>query len=272
MRKKLLSIFSCCAAATLVAGCVGQGAYEKKTREASAYSREASLLKRENTEISRENEELRLELAAAGRKVSQLELSKKKLEETIASGTDRASLRLIDLERENVKLRADIDRVLHGREEDVRGASRLYENIIERLKDDIAHGYVKLAELRGRVTISVNGAVLFQEGKDVLKPQGAELLKKIAGIHKDLGVRDIQIATTFIANPASGKSAVVSEATWLLNSGRASAVAGILGECGFNPSDIVTTVSGRTEPLEAGIPDAMKEGSLPIEIVAIVND
>lgn len=272
MTKILFSICYCCFAALFFAGCVGQGAYEKKIQEASTLTREANLLKREKTEISRENDALRMELDATGRKVSQLELSKKKLEETLSSGTDRNSQRLIELEKENNRLKAGLDRVLQGREEDARGASRLYENLIERMKDDIARGFVKLAELRGRVTITVEGTVLFEKGKDALKPSGTVLLKKIAGIHKELGIREIQITSSFITNHASHESRNFSGGAWLLNSGRAAAVARLLGENGFNPSDIVTTVSGRVEFLGAGNPDAMKETLRPIEIVAIVKE
>ncbi len=272
MKKVFPSICCCGFAALFLSGCVGQGAYEKKSQEASTLTREANLLKREKTEISRENDELRMELAATGRKISQLENSKKKLEETLSSGTDRTSQRLIELEKENNRLKAEIDSVIRGREEDARGASRLYENLIERMKDDIARGFVKLAELRGRVTITVDGAVLFEDGKDCLKPSGADLLKKIAGIHKELGVREIQITSTFVTAQARDESGGSRGGTWYLNSGRAAAVARLLGENGFDPSDIITTVTGRLAFPGAGKNSALTETACPIEIVAIVKE
>lgn len=255
-----------------LSGCVGQRAYEMKSREASTLTREANLLRREKTDISRENDELRMELAAAGRKISQLENSKKKLEETLSSGTDRNGQRQIDLEKENSRLKAEIDRLIRGREEDARGASRLYESLIERMKDDIARGFVKLAELRGRVTITVDGAALFEDGKDVLEPSGAVLLKKIAGIHKELGIREIQINAAFVTNQAPHESGVSRGGTWFLHSGRAAAVAGLLCEDGFDPSDIITTVTGRLELTGMGSIPAMTETVRPIEIVAIVKE
>lgn len=272
MTRKLFSILFCCAAGLFLYGCVGQGAYEKKIEEASALSREANLIRQDKVEISQENDELKVELAASGRKVSELEQSKKKLEEMLSSGSDRSSQRLIELEKENNRLKAEIDRVVRGREEDARGVSRHYENLIERFKDDIARGHIKLAEFKGRVTMTLDGAVLFDEGKDVLKAAGTELLKKIAGIEKELGARDFQIGSTFSTSASSASLKNNSSGSWQMNAGRVIAVARILAANGLDTSGMNTTVHCRIEFPEKGSTTIRPDIAQPIEIVATVKE
>lgn len=266
------SILFCFTAGVLLTGCVGQGAYEKTLAEASVLSREASFMRQDRIEISRENDELKSELAATGRKVSALEQSKKKLEEMIAEGSDRTGQRLIELERENSRLKAEVDRLLRGREENARGVSRHYENLIERFKDEIARGDMKLAEFRGRITVTVNSAVLFDDASDIVKPSGEVLLRRIAAIHKELGAKDVQVVSPFTAPASSVAAKSDSTARWNFNAGRTNAVARVLGANGLALSDMSTLVSCRMVPDEKFGSAFSPALSQPIEIAATIKD
>ncbi|GEM_PF-6178081 len=266
------TILFCFVAGVFLSGCVGHGAYEKKLEEASALSREARLMRQDNIEISLENDELKSELAASGRKVSALEQSKKKLEDVIAEGSDRAGQRLIELERENSRLKAEVDRLLRGHEEDVRGVSRHYENLIERFKDEIARGNIKLAEFRGRITMTVNSAVLFDEGADILKPSGTELLHRIAEIHKELGAKDVQVGSAFTTTASAVAINNDSSGPWNFHAGRAIAVARVLGANGRALSDMSTIVNCRIVPDEKTGSALSPALSQLIEIAATIKD
>jgi flagellar motor protein MotB len=267
-----VTILFCFVAGVFLSGCVGHGAYEKKLEEASALSREARLMRQDKMEISLENDELKSELAASGRKVTALEQSKKKLEDVIAEGSDRAGQRLIELERENSRLKAEVDRLLRGHEEDVRGVSRHYENLIERFKDEIARGHIKLAEFRGRITMTVNSAVLFDEGADILKPSGTVLLQRIAETLKELGAKDVQVGSAFTATASDFAMNNDSTGPWNFHAGRAIAVARVLGASGRVLSDMSTIVNCGIVPDEKTGSALGPAFSEPIEIAATIKD
>jgi flagellar motor protein MotB len=262
----------CFAAGVLLSGCVGQGAYEKKFAEASALSREARLMRQDKIDVSLENDELKSELAATLRKVSSLEHSNKKLEDMIAEGSDRTGQRLIALERDNGRLKAEVDRLLRGHEEDARGVSRHYENLIEKFKDEIARGHIKLAEFRGRITISVLSVVLFDEGSVVLKPTGAVLLQRIAEIHDQLGAQDVQVSSAFATTASSVAENNDKAGPWNFHAGRATVVARVLSANGRAFPDMGIIVNCRIVPEEKTGSAVRPIQSPPIEIAATIKD
>lgn len=60
---------------------------------------------------------------------------------------------------------------------------------------------------RNRMVISLPGDVLFDSGKDTLKPEGEDILKKVAGVVKNdrsLAERDYQVAGHTDNQPLAG--------------------------------------------------------------------
>jgi chemotaxis protein MotB len=60
--------------------------------------------------------------------------------------------------------------------------SKTYSDMIEKMKSEIAEGQVTITELKGKLTVSMVDAILFDSGKADIKPEGRQILQKVADV------------------------------------------------------------------------------------------
>ena len=68
------------------------------------------------------------------------------------------------LERENGTLRREIADLKKAQEEKVEKVSRTYEGLLSKMEEEIRHGQVTISELRGKLTLNMVDAILFDTG------------------------------------------------------------------------------------------------------------
>ncbi len=160
-------------------GCVGQSAYEKKAIEATSLAKDLTEMQRRNSDLVRDNEALRADINGLRAKVDELETTRKRLEQTISSGEQIPYQFVAELEREKGRLREDLAKLLRTQDDRVRTCSRIYELFLERLKNEIASGQVRLTELRGTIRLELLEEAFFDGTKTELSAQGVSLLRKV---------------------------------------------------------------------------------------------
>lgn len=189
----MVPIFFCLFFMLGVSGCVGQGTYEKKVEETTALSRDLAEMQRRNTVLVRDNEGLRADITGLRAKVGELDETRKTLEQTIAALGDSPYQRVAELEREKGRLREDLAKLLRAQDEQVRAVSRIYESVLERMKDEIALGRVRISEYRGTVTVTFLSKILFEANGVQLSANGTVLLRKITDLLKDIRKAEVAV-------------------------------------------------------------------------------
>ena len=101
--------------------------------------------------------------------------------------------RIADLERENGTLRQEIADLKKAQEEKVEKVSKTYEGLMSKMEEEIRQGQVTISELKGKLTLNMVDAILFDTGKAQIKPEGLAVLDKIVSILRDEREKAIRI-------------------------------------------------------------------------------
>ena len=83
-----------------------------------------------------------------------------------------------ELKVENKNLTDDIAELQKAKEEKVKEVSGTYEQLLANMKNEIAQGQVTISELKGKLTVNMEAAILFNLGRADVKPEGLGILDK----------------------------------------------------------------------------------------------
>src|SRR3989475_5609625 len=151
------------------AACVSKGEYTKTVQAAE---------ERYDT-LDAQNARLKGELADAGQRNEELERTL-----TMKSGELGKSIvdlrqRVGTLEEDKTRLTQELTDANKAREEKVREVSSTYDQLVAKMKGEIAKGQVTMSELKGKLTVNMVEAILFDSGKAEVKPEGLVVLGTI---------------------------------------------------------------------------------------------
>ena len=195
MAKRMVAIVVLCGVLPLW-GCVSTGKYEIKEKEAAGLTQNLqdlqqryAALAKENSDLKAQVKQLTSDLAVTRGERDQLADSKKGLEESLRSTADAKnqkigslSQQISALEKENGKLKEEIANLGRAKEEEVQKTSKTYEEMLEKMKSEISQGQVTISELKGKLTVNMLNAILFDSGKAEVKPEGLAVLQKVVDI------------------------------------------------------------------------------------------
>lgn len=270
-----------------LSGClVGEGKYLKKVEEADTLSRDLTSLQEKHQTLTAENTDLKAQLtkvqgeaAALGQEKERLTADNRELEKVLQSKTDSLSQTVADLRQkvtelqsENGRLRADIAAAQKAKEEKVKEVSKTYEDLLDTMKGEIAQGQVTISELKGKLTVNMVDAVLFDSGKAEVKPAGMEILKKVVDILKDVKGRAIRIEGHTDNVQIVGNLAKKFPSNWELSSARAINVARFLQSQGIDPTVLAAVAYGEYKPVAGNDTEEGKAKNRRIEIILVPKD
>lgn len=247
------------------AGCVSKSEYLKTVESANA--------------LEVDNARLKTDLAAAGKRNDQLAADRAELERLLTArsgelGRSIAELRQrVDaLETENARLSQDLADAQKAREEKVREVSSTYEQLVDKMKGEIAKGQVTISELQGKLTVNMVDAILFDSGKAEIKPEGLVVLGKVIEIVKSVTDKSIRIEGHTDAVPISGTLAQRYPTNWELSAARAINVARYLQKQAINPATLSAAGFGEFKPVADNDTPEGRAKNRRIEIVLVPKD
>ncbi|HXU89438.1 MAG TPA: OmpA family protein [Methylomirabilota bacterium] len=247
------------------AGCVSKSEYLKTVESANA--------------LEVDNARLKTDLAAAGKRNDQLAADRAELERllTARSGELGRSItelrqRVDALETENARLSQDLADAQKAREEKVREVSSTYEQLVDKMKGEIAKGQVTISELQGKLTVNMVDAILFDSGKAEIKPEGLVVLGKVIEIVKSVTDKSIRIEGHTDAVPISGTLAQRYPTNWELSAARAINVARYLQKQAINPATLSAAGFGEFKPVADNDTPEGRAKNRRIEIVLVPKD
>jgi len=263
---------------TCLGGCTRfESTYMRKVNEADRLSRDLAALTERYRGLEEENRSLRAEVADLKRELeatrgerdhlkSSLEFvtgerdrlagDNRELERTLAAKADSLSRTIVDLrgkiadlERENRELRQQVADLKKAQEEKVETVSRTYEGLVSKMEEEIRQGQVTISELRGKLTLNMVDAILFDTGKSEIKPEGLTVLDKIVSILRDEREKAIRIEGHTDNVPITGVLAKTYPTNWELSAARAIGVTRYLQQQGIPPDLLSAVAYGEYHPV-----------------------
>jgi len=269
MRKTFVAITAFAVVPLGAAGCVSKSEYTKTVQAAET---------RYNA-LDAENTRLKSELANAGKRNEQLTADRAELERTLTMksgelGKSVADLRqrVSALEGDNARLTQDLAEAQKAREEKVREVSSTYEQLVAKMKGEIDKGQVTISELKGKLTVNMVEAILFDSGKAEVKPEGLVVLGKVIEILKTVNDKSIRIEGHTDNKPIVGPLTQRYPTNWELSAARAINVSRYLQKQGIESGSLSAAAFGEFKPVADNATLEGRAKNRRIEIVLVPKE
>lgn len=265
MRKFVTAMAAFALVPLLVAGCVSKSEYMKTVDAANALEVDNSRLKNELTAAGKRNDQLTADRAELERLLT---ARSGELGKTIAELRQRADA----LGAENIRLAQELGDAQKAREEKVKELSSTYDQLVEKMKGEIDKGQVTISELKGKLTVNMVDAILFDSGKAEIKSEGLVVLGKVIEILKAVNDKAIRIEGHTDAMPISGSLAQRYPTNWELSAARAINVARYLQKEAINPAFLSAAGFGEFKPVADNATVEGRAKNRRIEIVLVPKE
>ena len=244
------------------AACVSKGEYTKTVQAAE---------ERYDT-LDAQNARLKGELADAGQRNEELERTL-----TMKSGELGKSIvdlrqRVGTLEEDKTRLTQELTDANKAREEKVREVSSTYDQLVAKMKGEIDKGQVTISELKGKLTVNMVEAILFDSGKAEVKPDGLVVLGKVIEILKTVNDRSIRIEGHTDNQPIVGALTQRYPTNWELAAARAINVARYLQKQGIEPATLSSAAFAEFKPVADNATPEGRAKNRRIEIVLVPKE
>jgi len=237
------SFWLCIAVVVVMAsyGCmVAESTYTKKVEETEGLNRQLGALEQVNKELKGENEGLKARVDELTKQVAE--------------------------QKERV---ADLEMI---KEQKVQEVSSEYNSMIDKMKAEIAQGQVTITELKGKLTVNMVEAVLFDSGKAEVKKEGLVVLQKVVDVLKDAKDKVIRVEGHTDNVPIAGALARVYPTNWELSAARAVNVTRFLQAQGIDPAQLSAVGYGEFKPVADNETKEGKAKNRRIEIVLVPKE
>ena len=222
-------------------GCmVAESTYTKKVEETEGLNRQLGALEQVNKELKGENEGLKARVDELTKQVAE--------------------------QKERV---ADLEMM---KEQKVQEVSSEYNSMIDKMKAEIAQGQVTITELKGKLTVNMVEAVLFDSGKAEVKKEGLVVLQKVVDVLKDAKDKVIRVEGHTDNVPIAGALARVYPTNWELSAARAVNVTRFLQAQGIDPAQLSAVGYGEFKPVADNETKEGKAKNRRIEIVLVPKE
>lgn len=287
MLKQLVYVSLSVIFVTFLNGClVAESTYLKKVGEADTLTKNLGELQQKHDKLISENADLkaqfdRLKAEAAGlaKDKQALTADKADLENVLKAKSDTLSKniselreKVADLEKENARLKENITMLQKVKEEKVKEVSSTYEQLLANMKNEIAQGQVTISELKGKLTVNMEAAILFDSGKADVKPEGLEILNKMIDTLKSVTDKAIRIEGHTDNVQISGGLTRVFPTNWELSAARAINVTRFLQQRGLDPAFLSAAAFAEHKPVADNSTREGKAKNRRIEITLVARD
>ncbi|MGH7302328.1 MAG: OmpA/MotB family protein [Candidatus Rokuibacteriota bacterium] len=269
MRKTLLAITALGLVPLGTAACVSKSEYTKAVESAEV---------RYNA-LEAQNARLKSDLVDAGKRNEQMTADQAQLERTLALKSGELGKSIVDLrqrlgalEGDNARLTRELSEANKAREEKVRQVSSTYEQLVAKMKGEIDKGHVTISELKGKLTVNMVDAILFDSGEAEVKQGGLVVLGKVIEILKTVTDKSIRIEGHTDNKPIGGPLTQRYPTNWELSAARAITVARYLQKQGIEPTKLSAAAFGEFKSVADNATPEGRAKNRRIEIVLVPKE
>lgn len=261
-------------------GClVAESTYLKKVEDADLVSKELAGLQQTHKKLLLENAALKSRLNRLTEDAAVLAADKKQLEGILRAKSDTLLKSISDLRQqvaelkaENDRLKGDVSELQRVKEEKIKEVSVTYEKLLANMKNEIAQGQVTISELKGKLTVNLEAAILFDSGRADVRPEGLVILNKMVETLKNVSDKSICIEGHTDMVQITRALARTFPTNWELSAARAINVAKFLQQQGIDPRNLSAAAFAEHKPVAD---NGTKEGRAKnrrIEITLVAKD
>ena len=280
MMKRLLVILVGGLFLLSASGClVAESTYLKKVEEADGLSKELAELQQAHKKLTVENAALKARFDILVDDAAVLAADKKQLEGLLKAKSDTLSKNISELRQqvaelkvENSKLKDELSELQKAKEEKVKEVSGTYENLLANMKNEIAQGQVTISELKGKLTVNMEAAILFDSGKADVKPEGMDILNKMVETLKKVSDKAIRIEGHTDALQITGALARTFPTNWELSAARAINVTKFMQQQGIDPRNLSAAAYAEHKPVADNSNKEGRAKNRRIEITLVAKD
>jgi chemotaxis protein MotB len=261
-------------------GClVAESTYLKKVEEADVASKELADLKQTYKKLVEENTALKSKFNRLTEDAAVLAADKKQLEgilraksDTLSKNISEMRQQVAELKVENDKLTGDVTELQKAKEEKVKEVSGTYEQLLANMKNEISQGQVTISELKGKLTVNLEAAILFDSGRADVKPEGLDILNKMVETLKNVSNKAIRIEGHTDVVQISGALARTFPTNWELSAARAINVTKFLQQQGIDPRNLSAAAFAEHKPVADNDTKEGRAKNRRIEITLVAKD
>lgn len=261
-------------------GClVAESTYLKKVEEADGLSKELAELQKTHNKLVQENTALKTRFNRLSEDAAVLADDKKQLEGILRAKSDTLSKNISELRQqvaelkvENSKLNDEISALQKAKEEKVKEVSGTYEQLLANMKNEIAQGQVTISELKGKLTVNMEAAILFDSGKADVKPEGLDILDKMVETLKNVSDKAIRIEGHTDTVQITGGLVRIFSTNWELSAARAINVTKFLQQQGIDPRNLSAAAFAEYKPVADNSTKEGRAKNRRIEITLVAKD
>lgn len=246
------AIVAMCLCSVLLPSCKRKELEEKLEKVEAALEkseRELAEQKRANTELSSENQTYQ-------ERIAELEGEVKQLEDQVADLADKQGVTAKEL----AELRAEKAK----REKEL----QVYKDLFAQLKALVDAGTIQVVFRKGRMTVKLSNAILFDSGKARLRPEGDDAVARLVPALKSVGKREFLVAGHTDNIPI--KTARF-KSNWELSTARAVAMVKSMTEAGYPPEQVGAAGYAEWDPVANNDDEVGREQNRRIEIILMPN-
>jgi len=160
----------------------------------------------------------------------------------------------------------DEQRLREQRETEIQQLSGTYQNLVDELEREVSQGQVEIHQLRGRLQVRALDQILFPSGSSDIKPEGRELLRRIAAQLARIDDHRIRIEGHTDNVPISTER---FPSNWELSVGRAVGVVRLLSSAGLPEKRLSAEGFGPYQPIDSNGSARGRARNRRIEIVLV---
>lgn len=297
MFRKISAITLATVISLAVFGCVSKGTFKMMEGEATRLESELNDLQNRYNELSQEKlalngakealEQEKLDLLADNKQLNLILAAKSdSFSEIIADQRQKMADQKSDYElqikeyenqldhlgKKNNDLHNELNRLMKEKEQEVKEVSSTYEELLSKMKSEIDKGQVTISELKGKLTVNLVDAILFDSGKAEVKAEGLQVLQKVIDILKNVTDKAIRIEGHTDNVKISETLARKYPTNWELSAGRAVNVTRFLQAQGLDPRDLGAVAYGEYAPVADNETEAGRAQNRRIEIVLVAKN
>ena len=261
-------------------GClVAESTYLKKVHEADSVSKELAELQQTHKILVLENTALKTRFNRLSEDATVLAAEKKQLEGILKAKSDILSKNISELRQqvaelkvENSRLSDEVAELQKAKEDKVKEVSGTYEQLLANMKNEIAKGQVTISELKGKLTVNMEAAILFDSGKADVKLEGLDILGKMVDTLKNVSDKAIRIEGHTDVVQITGGLTRTFPTNWELSAARAINVTKFLQQQGIDPRNLSAAAFAEYKPVADNTTKEGRAKNRRIEITLVAKD
>lgn len=177
------------------------------------------------------------------------------------------------LERENgelIELKTRLSLDVAAKEEELAHLKSTYEQLEERMAQEIRQGEIKLTQIGGRLQVDLVDKVLFDSGEAVISGRGQEVLARVGAVLATIDDKQVLVSGHTDDSPPTAKIAERFPTNWELSVTRATNVVRFLEEKAKVPGKrLAASGHGQYRPISTNATPVGRARNRRIEILLI---